>query len=344
MPEQPISGNTAAGRAPGARRTTTNDPEDPMGLIDTAAAGQWMDDDTVAASFRLAAIDIDATLLGADGEISRENLLAISTLRSSGVRVVLASGRSHANMLHFHHTLRLGAGPVISAQGAVVRGALSGAIWYENAGPPAAIEAVTRDGIERGFAVQHYRRDAIYVDARSTWTERDQARNGQPQVVVPLFEAAGWEGVFKVIWLGDPEAVVATAASARARFAGELSVTETDPGYLEFGPLDSSKAVGLAEVAKRLDIKRQDIVAFGDGNNDVPMLRWAGLGVAMPHGSVAASEAADLVAPDGDPESALARGIELALSRGVAGAAPTRKVARQPTSGPWRGSARSWVR
>jgi hydroxymethylpyrimidine pyrophosphatase-like HAD family hydrolase len=51
------------------------------------------------------------------------------------------------------------------------------------------------------------------------------------------------------------------------------------------------------------------VLAFGDGNNDAPMLAWAGLGVAMPHGRPAAHKAARRIAPGGDPETALARAI-----------------------------------
>jgi hydroxymethylpyrimidine pyrophosphatase-like HAD family hydrolase len=56
-------------------------------------------------------------------------------------------------------------------------------------------------------------------------------------------------------------------------------------------------------------------VAFGDGNNDAAMLAWAGLGVAMPHAAPSALAAADLIAPEGDPETALARAVELVLGR-----------------------------
>ena len=61
------------------------------------------------------------------------------------------------------------------------------------------------------------------------------------------------------------------------------------------------------------------MLAFGDGNNDAAMLAWAGLGVAMPHASEAALAAADRVAPAGNPETALARAVEMVLESGVPG-------------------------
>jgi len=277
-----------------------------------------------AGGFRLAAIDIDDTLVGHDARIGAENRHAVRALVGSGVRVVLASGRSHANMLRFHHELALGDGPVISAQGAMVRDVESGQFWHRDTAPEAAVERATVEGFQRGLTVQHYRGDGIYIQARTEWNDYDQSRNATPHVLVPSLEETGWDGVFKVIWLGDPDEIAARAPEVRARYAGELAVVETDPGYLELTPPHANKAVALQVVADRLGIGREQVLAFGDGNNDVGMLSWAGLGIAMSHGRASAREAADLVSPGGDAESALARAIALVLA--AAGGAEEREV------------------
>jgi len=267
--------------------------------------------------FALAGLDIDDTLLGPDWRISAENAAAVRELRRRGVHVVLASGRSHANMLRFHRELGLDDGPIVSAQGAVVRPASGGAPWLERTIVPALAAHVTRDGLARGFAVQHYRGDEILVQGQSTWTAWDQSRNDAPHVVVDDLLADGAAGVTKIIWLGEPAAIAASAIDAPAAYAGTLTVTPTDPPYLEFYDARASKASALAVVAERLGVTREQVLAFGDGNNDAPMLAWAGLGVAMDHAKPAAREAARLVAPAGDPESSLARAVRLALGTPV---------------------------
>ena len=70
---------------------------------------------------------------------------------------------------------------------------------------------------------------------------------------------------------------------------------------------------GLAAVAKHYAIEQSHTLAFGDGNNDVPMLGWAGLGIAMSHASENAKRAAKRVAPPGNPETSLARAVEALL-------------------------------
>ena len=266
-----------------------------------------------AGGFALAAVDIDDTLLGPDGLISAENAAAVRELRERGVHVVLASGRSHANMRPFHDALGLGDGPIISAQGALVRPATGGEAWLEQVLDAALVERVTREGLERGFAVQHYRGDEILVQGRSRWTEFDQALNGTAQRIVEDLLAERGAGVEKVIWLGEPGVVAAAAADLAPAYEGRMTVTVTHSAYLEFYDPGTSKAAGLAVVAERLGVERARVLAFGDGNNDVPMLAWAGVGVAMDHARPEARQAADLVAPVGDPESSLARAVRLVL-------------------------------
>ena len=268
--------------------------------------------------FALAAIDIDDTLVGPDGVISAANAAAVARLLAEGTRVVLASGRSHANMLPFHHALGLPAGPIISAQGAVVQDSETGAVRFAYAMRAADVADVTRDGRASGFAVQHYRATGVYVERRTEWTEYDQTRNSEPHVHVPDLLTSGEHGgtprdVAKIIWLGDPDAITAAVAPAHTRYDARLTVTRTDPPYLEFSAQNVNKATALAAVAAELGVTQAQVLAFGDGNNDAAMLAWAGLGVAMPHARTSARDAADRIGPDGDPETALARAMAVVL-------------------------------
>jgi Cof subfamily protein (haloacid dehalogenase superfamily) len=269
--------------------------------------------------FGLAAVDIDDTLVGHDGVISAENAAALARLVADVTHVVLASGRSHANMLPFHRALGLPPGPVLSAGGAVVQDSDTGVVRFMHAMPTGEVAGVTRDGRARGFALQHYRPGGIHVETQTRWTAYDQTRNSEPHRRVDDLLAAGERDglptdVVKMIWLGDPDAITAAVAEAHARYDGRLTVTRTDPPYLEFFAPDINKATALAEVAAGLGVSRAQVVAFGDGNNDAPMLAWAGLGVAMPHAHPAARAAADQVAPEGDPETALARAVAMVLA------------------------------
>ena len=73
--------------------------------------------------------------------------------------------------------------------------------------------------------------------------------------------------------------------------------------------LEASKAAGLAAIARDGNIPREAVLALGDGYNDVSMLSWAGLGIAMAHGHESARSAARQVSPPGDAGTALARAL-----------------------------------
>jgi Cof subfamily protein (haloacid dehalogenase superfamily) len=268
--------------------------------------------------FAIAAVDIDDTLVGPDGAVSAANAAALRRLVAEGTCVVLASGRSHLNMLPFHRMLGLPPGPIISSQGAVVQESDTGDVRFAYAMAPDDVAAVTRHGREHGFAVQHYRSSGIHTETRTRWTEYDQTRNSEAHVEVRDLLAAGANGavpddVVKMIWLGDPDAITRAVPEAHARHDARIAVLRTDPPYLEFSPPNVSKATALAVVAQSLGASQADVVAFGDGNNDAAMLAWAGLGVAMPHAAPSALAAADRVGPDGDPETALARAVSMVL-------------------------------
>jgi Cof subfamily protein (haloacid dehalogenase superfamily) len=273
---------------------------------------------TTRPRFAVAAVDIDDTLVGPDGVISAANVAALARLVAEGTRVVLASGRSHANMLPFHRELGLPPGPIISSQGAVVQESDTGEVRFERAIAPADVADVTRGGRARGFAVQLYRPSGIHVETRTRWTEYDQGRNAEPHREVQDLLATGADGgvpndVVKIIWLGEPDAITNAVAEAHARHDAHLVVTRTDAPYLEFSAPNVTKATALAAVAEALGASQDEVVAFGDGNNDAPMLAWAGVGVAMPHASAAALAAADRIAPEGDLETALARAVAMVL-------------------------------
>ncbi len=263
--------------------------------------------------YRLAAIDLDDTLLGPDKLISLENAQAVQDLRDNGVHVVLASGRRHENMLRFHQRLGL-SGPIVSCNGALVRDAEIDAVYYENL-VPADLAA---DIIEQGDLIEvtqnyYHTNGGLFVREKTMWTELYQTRTGS--VVTEHGDLADFAGdsPLKILWIADHERIAALLPSALDRYGDRLYITTTDPEYLEFMARGVSKAVGVGVVAERMGVSASEVVAFGDSNNDVPMLEWAGMSVAVGHARPAALAAAKIVAPEGDPETALARAVDVIL-------------------------------
>jgi len=263
--------------------------------------------------YRLAAIDMDATLLGPDHRVSAPNRQALRRLADHGVRIVLASGRRHENLIRFHAELGL-AGPTISGNGALVRCASTGETWHEQLLDASVADQLLALGAAAGRTqVVEHADGHSYLHEATRHSDILASRTGNPMTIAPGFAGVDPTRIRKIIWIADPDDVAADAPAQRSRWEGHLSVLVTDPEYLEFMAPDVDKVHALRVVADRLDTPREAVLAFGDGGNDVGMLRWAGCGIAMAHGWDIAREAADLVAPEGDPGAAFARAVDLLL-------------------------------
>jgi len=262
--------------------------------------------------FRLAAIDLDETLLGPEKRISEENASAVQDLIDLGVQVVLASGRRYENMIRYAERLGL-TGAIITCQGALALEMGTGIPIYESYLRPEHAARVIEKGLSRSLTLIRYHMEATYANRRDHNTDLYDRRSGESGVVVTQFDSLTGS-VLKVIWLDEPENIPEHARWAAEHLA-EVHSVATDPEYLELMDWNANKGLALEAVATSLGIPQEEVVAFGDGNNDASMLRWAGLGVAMPHGTEIAKTAADQIGPEGGADTALATSIR-ALLRG----------------------------
>ncbi len=264
--------------------------------------------------FRLAAIDIDDTLVGPDKQVSGENRAAVDRLREAGCRVVLASGREHHSMAVYQQRLGLD-DFVVANQGALVVHPASGQQLWRRPLLPALAGALLARGRAAGFDVLLATDEGFVAGATSPWVVHDfGARDGTLRISARDLDDEVTRAPLKVLWYGDTPQVLAYSRVMTEELGDRAEVVITTAHLLEFNAPDATKATGVAAVARHYGIAQADVVAFGDSHNDVPLLRWAGLGVAMPHALAEAHAAADLVSPDAHPDLALAVAINLLLT------------------------------
>jgi len=261
--------------------------------------------------FRLAVFDMDDTLLGPDRQISPENLSALERLRSAGMEVVIASGRHHSNISEFEGALGF-QGWVISAGGAVVRHAETQELLYEVTVPQELGLELFHRGRDLGISLLGYHRTGIFCDAPSEWIALYTRRTHQ----VPIADIPGLidTGLQKLIWTTARERIAQLTPVLQREYRGRLYVVNTEHEMLEFLSPQANKALATQALAVRLGIGREQVLAFGDGNNDVPLLEWAGMSFAMAHGRESAKRAAKKISPPGPPETAVARSLEILIN------------------------------
>jgi len=251
--------------------------------------------------FRLAAIDLDGTLLGADHRPTHQNAEAVRRLAEEGVLCVVASGRMHESSAPFARELGLDS-PVISYNGALVRSGPDGETWHHLPVPADVADEVIDYCAEHGMHLNFYVGDRVLVAAQTPWGDLYLRHTASPMEAVGDLRRYRGQEPTKMILIDSPERTDELLPVFRARFFERAYVTKSNPEYLEFMNRDANKGRALSHVAKRLGVARKDVVAFGDSDNDIPMLEWAGLGVAVGRPSAKVRAAANIVVdcPDGN--------------------------------------------
>ena len=250
---------------------------------------------------RLVALDIDGTLLKwVEGvgttyeQVSPPVYDAVHRALDAGAQVVLASGRSPYGMLRVADLLDLHPGVgerlwVVASNGAVVfRYPPLEVVHEETFDAAPAVAAILEQRPNALVAVEErgvgYRVNRPFPDGELTGES----------TIAEVADLVG-EPVSRVI-IRDPEAT----ADDFVALAERLGLQGTDyvvgwTAWLDLAPVGVSKASGLAYVAAELGVAAEDVLAIGDGRNDIEMLRWAGRGVAMGQSIDAVKDAADAV-------------------------------------------------
>ena len=158
-----------------------------------------------------------------------------------------------------------------------------------------------------------YRDLAIYIRHDNPYAELLVPRELDPPARVDSLYDLLSSPCTKLVAMDPPEVIARLRPLAEARFGAQLYVTQTSRHLLEFHHPTVSKGAGLAEVARTLGMRPEQVVAFGDSHNDLEMLQFAGLGVAMGNASAELKAVAGLVAPSND-EDGIAHVLQRVLS------------------------------
>jgi len=245
---------------------------------------------------RLIAIDLDGTLVHDATRIPERNLAALRRVMDRGVTVAIATGRMHTSARDF--VARLGiphTTPIISYNGAMVR--LPDAVEPMLHVPvPADLAAeVVQHAVDDWLHLNYFLDDVLYVTHMDHWSHLYRSRTGNYPVVAGDLRRFKGQSPTKLLVATDPPLAEALLAREQALFGDRLYVTHSMPEYIEFlNPL-ATKGGALAWLSGHMGLQREQTMAMGDMLNDLPMIEWAGVGVAMPRAIEAVRAAADFV-------------------------------------------------
>ena len=230
---------------------------------------------------------------------------ALHAARVAGLHVIVVTGRMFRAVRPYLEQAGLD-DPVICYQGAVVADPRTDAFLRHVPIPREfALEAIDAV-VERGFHVNCYVDDLLYV-AEVTPEARAYAdfQGLEIHAVGPLRDWLHADPT-KLVAVGDPHALDELEAELKPRFHDRLFVSKSLPYFLEFADRNVSKGAGLAFVAERVGFTADETVACGDGENDRELLDWADFAVAVANAHADILRRADLVVPSVEEEGVAA--------------------------------------
>jgi Cof subfamily protein (haloacid dehalogenase superfamily) len=267
-------------------------------------------------AFDLGAFDLDGTVLRRNLRITRETITALQRLRDRGMRLVVATGRRFEDAKEYAERLGFAQGdPVICYGGSMVRRINGETLLHRTLSGELSTE-VLEWAARRGLHARVFVDGGIVTSPDTPAALEHLKRYGEPGISVVESPARwleeGGEEPTKLVIVDYPDNIGNWLEEARGAFAGRLFVTRSLPHYVEIGGLEGTKSKALQFLCARWGIERDRVLAFGDADNDVDMLRFAGRGVAVGGMTGEVREAADDVVPGVD-EDGVARYVDKLL-------------------------------
>jgi Cof subfamily protein (haloacid dehalogenase superfamily) len=235
-------------------------------------------------NIKLVVVDLDGTLLNSKGTMSEGNEAALKKVIEQDVQVVIATGKTRISATPVIERLGLTT-PGIYLQGLAIYQA-DGSISFQKTLEPEIARQVITFAEDRGYKLVAYSGNRILV--------REEHKRGKelaeiygepmPEAVGPLQNLLGEMPIHKLIaiWDDDPRKVKALRWQLDMQLAGKATLVQAMiPDMVEILPPKTSKGVALQSLLKQLSITASETLAIGDGENDIEMLKFAGVSVAI---------------------------------------------------------------
>ncbi len=267
---------------------------------------------------RLAALDLDGTLMGADQSVAPRVRQAIAEAQHRDVVVTLATGRMFAATRNFAEDLGITA-PLICYQGGWVQAVADDEPQHRIPLSQKMTQNTLSLARDRGWHTVLYADGHVYLREKvydPSFYER--LLGADITVGMPWTEVLAEHVPDKVLFVADPEAIPEMARILKRHFAGEGShaaeaeIVQSHAKFVEVVPLGANKGAALAWLASHLEIPQAEVMAVGDQENDLAMVAWAGVGVAMGNATSQVQAAADWIAPPLSED-----GVAMAIKRFV---------------------------
>jgi Cof subfamily protein (haloacid dehalogenase superfamily) len=249
-------------------------------------------------NYRMIVLDLDGTLTNRNKEITPKTKEALFELKRQGGVIVLASGRPTYGIMPLARELELDktGGYILSYNGGRIIDCSTGETVFAKELPVESNEKIIRLSKEHGVNILTYEDDLIITpDASDEYVKREAAINKLEVKEIKDMESYVKFPVVKFLMLEEGDILQMVEPKVKAFLGRDYSVYRSEPFFLEVLPKGIDKAASLERLLARLGMSREEMIACGDGYNDLSMIEYAGLGVAMENAVLPVKKVADYV-------------------------------------------------
>lgn len=264
--------------------------------------------------YKAIALDVDGTLVNAKQEITAATKEALIAYQKAGGHLIIATGRPEPGAARFGKMLDFQeyGGILLSFNGGRItnmqNGDLIQSITY---GPEIVYRAEEVSAKFPGTSLMTYQGKNLITNGPENPYVRLEEKNSQlNMVVVEHFCDLVDFPVHKCIIAGEGSYLAEIEGEIQAMMGDTVNVYRSDPYFMEIVPPNIEKAAGLDKIVEYLGITREELAAFGDGFNDIGMIKYAGAGFAMGNAQDCVKEVADYVTASNE-EDGIAKAIEM---------------------------------
>lgn len=262
---------------------------------------------------KMIACDLDGTLLDSNHELTEDNVAVIEKLKDKNIPFVIATGRIYPSAAEFSKKLGLKT-PIIACNGALVKDPIEDKILFHYPVDTDRMLEMVRICKKHSIYFHIYTMDTVYAERNerlilkyNEWKEKDPSRSLVKTAVVKDIEPIIKENVVYKMGIYVDEEGAEDAYKELVKVHGITSCFSLTT-LVDLFNEDASKGVALEDLGKLYNLKTENIMALGDNENDIPMLKSAGLSIAMKDAREHVKEAATEVG-DSNDESGVAKAI-----------------------------------
>lgn len=263
--------------------------------------------------YKIIALDLDGTLTNARKEITPRTKEVLMQAQERGVRIVLASGRPPYGIMPLARQLELErfGGFVLAYNGGLILNTQTQDRLFEEPLSVEHLPYLCRKAKDAGFTIMTYKDDEILTEnPQDIYVQRASFINKIKVTQVHDFQTEVKAPIYKCLIVGEPEKLQVLEKSMAQEMQGKLNIFRSEPYFMEVVPTGIDKAHSLDCLMCRLNLTAQDLMAVGDGWNDVSMIRYAGLGVAMANAQHEVKAVADYITLHTNEEDGVAEVVE----------------------------------